>query len=119
MPPRKRAAKKVASPEFVEATAVVVTPVEYTEDDNWDGVPENKENSTVTDTVETPKAKRGRTVSPLITATREFETTHKAADKARAAYEKVRSLADAKETAEAEEAAAYEALNVELAKLGG
>jgi hypothetical protein len=99
----------------------VVTPAEYTEDDNWDGVPDTTEEKiTVTDTVEeTPKAKRGRVVSPFAKASREFDAAHKAADKARAAYEKVRNLADAKESAEAEEAAAYEALNAELAKLGG
>lgn len=60
-------------------------------------------------TEETPK-KKGRTASPLLAATREFEAAHRAADKARARIARVQPLIDALADLEEVEQAAYEKL---------
>lgn len=117
MPPatRKRAAKKVdATPE----PTVVVTADEYTEDPDWDGTIE--ESVAVTDTTaEAAPVRKTRSVSPLVAATRNFEKARKAADKARAAAQKVKNVTDAVAATEADEQAAYDVLQVELSKLSG
>lgn len=99
--------KKTAPAPVVEEQPVEA--VEYVEDENWTGDTDGGE--------DTPKKRRGRTVSPLIVATRNYEAAHKAADKARAAMAKVKPLADAVEEAEKAESMAFEALQSELGKL--
>lgn len=90
-----------------------VTAEEYVEDESWDGTPDTEESAAEE---ETPK-RRGRQVSPLIVATREYEAAHRRAEKCRRALAKVKPLADAAEVAEKEEKEAFEALGAELAKL--
>lgn len=91
-----------------------VTAEEYVETEEWDGVPDDGGAETAE---ELEPKKRGRQVSPLIVATREYEKAHKTAEKCRKALSRVKPLADAAEAAEKEETAAYERLQAELAKL--
>lgn len=101
--PRK--AKPAPTPPAEEL--VEVTPVPYTEDDDWDGVP-------VTDAVltneETDAPKKVRPGSPLLQATRDYEKAHKAAEKSRKAAERYRPQIDALEANEAAEAEALATL---------
>ena len=64
------------------------------------------------------KKRPGRRVSELLAATRGYEQAHNVADKARAALDKVKPLADAKDEAEAEEALAYEDLQAAMKDAG-
>lgn len=74
---------------------------------------------TTTDETAEDKPKRGRTVSPFAAASRAFDKAHTRADKARKAAAKVKAAAEELAEAEAEEQAAYTALQDELASLGG
>jgi hypothetical protein len=76
----------------------------------------------MTDDQTTPETaepkKRGRKPSPLSPLLREWERATAAADKARTAYDKVSAIAQRVEEAEAEEDAAYQALQDALKQAG-
>lgn len=130
MPPRKKAAaKKAVAPVVPETELVEVTAVPYTEDDDWDGTPEMtdapesaelvNDDSIATDEDAPTSKRRGRVVSPLIVATREFEKANKEAAKARKAKAKVQPLIDSLDELEKVEQEKYQALQDALANVGG
>lgn len=96
-------ARRTAKATPAEENLVEVTAEPYTDDENWDGVPDVSETVETAENTEVAKKRPG---SPLLQATRDYEREHKRAEKARKAYAKYAPLIDDKDAAEEAEAEA-------------